>query len=393
MNVCFETFGCRLNRAEALEEEASYLAAGHRVVATHSEADLIVVRGCSVTGSAQRECERLIAHLKHKYPRAVVRVCGCLERNKRAAELPPPKPKEEPIPMRTARAFLKVEDGCSNHCSFCIVPHFRGAPRSEDFGALIGKAERFLAAGYRELVVTGCNLSLYASGGKRLADLVVALAELEPHSRIRLGSLEPSAAVNELVEAMAEHPNICRYLHLSVQSGSDIVLKAMNRHYRVRELDELINRAQVLMPRVALGCDMIAGFPGETELDHLASQSFLARHRLSRVHAFPFSVRPGTAAELLSGRLPHAVRNQRQRELALIGERNRQEVAKSFLDTEIEVVGERHRHFEGWSGEYFRFSSIDAVAAHRRELVRCRVTKVEGDVLYGRPLLNGRRDA
>ena len=211
MKVCFETFGCRLNKAEALQMEADYLARGWEVTSKHSDANLIVVRGCSVTARAQSDCEKLIEHLKRHYPAAQIKPCGCLKSDSRnPAVFPSIKQSNNQtvehssaIPTRTARAYLKIQDGCAGACTFCIVPKFRGESRSESFTGLLDRTKRFIDAGYREIVLTGCNLALYASEGKRLPELVSALADLSDSCRFRLGSLEPGPCALETVPAMA----------------------------------------------------------------------------------------------------------------------------------------------------------------------------------------------
>ena len=180
MKVCFETFGCRLNKAEALQMEADYLANGWEVTDNHADANLFVVRGCSVTARAQHECEKLISRLRRQYPAAEIKICGCLKSTDTSPTIEQSNNQTiSALPLRTARAYLKVQDGCAGKCAFCIVPKFRGESRSEPFTALLDRAKRFIDAGYREIVVTGCNLALYASEDNRLPDLVSALAGLD----------------------------------------------------------------------------------------------------------------------------------------------------------------------------------------------------------------------
>ena len=177
MNVCFETFGCRLNRAEALDQEARYAAEGHEIVALDDTfpPDVIVVRGCSVTAKAERDCRKAIAHLRARFPSARIELAGCLAG---ASAAPSEDIAPQTIPTRTARAYLKVQDGCSCKCTFCIVPSFRGPPRSVPFAQALSRARAFFDAGYREIVVTGCNLALYRDAGHGLADLLASLADL-----------------------------------------------------------------------------------------------------------------------------------------------------------------------------------------------------------------------
>ena len=387
MNVCFETFGCRLNRAEALEDEAKCLAAGHKVVTDHRDADFFVIRGCSVTSRAQHDCEKLIEHLHQKYPNKRIHITGCLK----DAHPLVVKVKDEtpPVPMSTARAYLKAQDGCNGECTFCIVPHFRGKSAAEDFTSVVDKAKRFIDAGYHEIVLTGCNLSLYASGGKRLSDLVAALAEIDPACRIRLGSLEPFLAAEETIDAIAEHENVCRFLHMPVQSGSNRILAMMKRPYTADKAEQLMHKALSLMPSVALGCDMISGFPGESDRDHLASETLLTRLKVVNVHSFPFSRRPGTPAATMAGQLDHGLVVNRAKALAKIGESNRRTYAKKFIDKTVEVVVESEQRACGWTGEYLWFEeqqsdlTMPQKESERRKTIRFKVKEAHGGVLYG----------
>ena len=388
MKVCFETFGCRLNKAEALQMEADYLARGWQLTKKHADADLFVIRGCSVTARAQSDCEKLIAHLKHKYPLAQLRICGCL--NNISARSPKPlKPLTplkplEPLPVRTARAYLKVQDGCAGKCTFCIVPKFRGASRSEDFTSLLDKAKRFIDAGYHEIVVTGCNLSLYASQGKRLPDLVTALAELDTGCRIRLGSVEPGACAVETVHAMAEHANVCRFLHLTVQSGSERILQTMRRPYSVRDIDRSASTAARLLPKLGLGCDLMTGFPGESELDHTATCGLLKRLPFNNAHVFPFSERPGTPAAAFLDVVPKHLRSARAHKLSKLIQSKRESFAKSFLGQTVETVVEDEKSGQGWTGEYLTCKPTSGTYK-RKSAIRMLITRIEGEILYGRP--------
>ena len=397
MKVCFETFGCRLNKAEALQMEADYLAEGWEVTEKHADANLIVVRGCSVTSRAQRECEKLIDHLKRHYPTTRLEICGCLPNTSNTQNLKTSNTQAS-VPTRTARAYLKVQDGCAGKCTFCIVPKFRGESRSEDFASLLDRAKRFIDAGYHEIVVTGCNLSLYCSRGKRLPDLLAALSDLTPSSnpqletrnpqletcRIRLGSVEPGACAIETVRAMAEHPNVCRFLHLAVQSGSEAVLKAMRRPYSVKDVDEVANLASELMPNLGLGCDLMTGFPGETEQDFIATKGLLKRLPFNNAHIFPYSRRLRTLAAAFPQQLPKDIRSARAHMLADVIRSKRTAFAKSFIGKTVEVIVEDAKTGRGWSGEYLPCEPV--IDTHQRKsLIRVCVTKAKDDTLFGRP--------
>ena len=384
MKVCFETFGCRLNKAEALQMEADYLADGWEVTTTHSDANLFVVRGCSVTARAQYECEKLIAHLKRRYPAAGIKICGCLKNGEAASSPLHRKNLASPLPVRTARAYLKVQDGCAGKCTFCIVPKFRGESRSEPFTGLLDRAKRFIDAGYHEIVVTGCNLALYASEGKRLPDLISALAELHTDCRIRLGSLEPGACAQETVHAMAEAPNVCRFLHLPVQSGTNKILKAMRRPYVVKDVEETATLAVKLMPDLGLGCDLMTGFPGESELDFAATRGLLKRLPFVHAHVFPFSKRPGTLAAGFPRQLAKDIRSARARLLSDEIRSKRRKFAKTFIGKTVEIVVEDEKTGRGWTGEYLPCEPLSGSFV-RKSIARIFVTRTKDDLLLGNP--------
>ena len=402
MKICFETFGCRLNRAEALQQEAEFTAAGWERTLSHEDADLIVVRGCSVTARAQRDCEKLIAHLREKYPQKRLVIEGCLEMRPTAAAgmpgadlMPPGAPRHQlrdgiqdlPVPTRTSRAYLKVQDGCSGRCAFCIVPKFRGRPVSVPFDEVLARAGKFVEAGYREIVVTGCNLSLYASAGRGLAELVAALAAVDPACRIRLGSIEPTANAGDVIHAVASSPNVCRHLHFAIQSGSNTILNLMRRPYHVHDLDRLLKMARALLPHAALGCDIITGFPGENELEFLATKGLLQRFAFSHIHAFPYSERPGTPAVMLGDVVPKNLRTKRAKLLSEMVAHQYSSFAKSFVGKTVEVIVEDEKHPGGWTGEYLWCSLAAADGetpdVKRKSRVRVNVTLAHHGLLAG----------
>ena len=362
MKVCFETFGCRLSRAEALDQEAEFAARGWIRTEGHADADLIVVRGCSVTRHAQRDCERLVEHIKRKYPFKRLVVTGCLaDKTKpfvlkqRTDGVPPP------VPTRTARAYLKVQDGCAGKCAFCIVPKFRG---------------------------TGCNLALYASDGKRLPDLLAALTDVAPPPlgagacRIRLGSLEPTPVAREIIDVIAERENACRFLHIPIQSGSNRILSLTSRPYSMKDVSEIVHLARERVPGIALGCDMMTGFPGEGDLDFLSTQGLISRARFERVHVFPFSERPGTAAAAMPGAVPDETRRARARELAAMADKQRSAAARGFIGKTVEFVVEDEKTCSGWTSEYFWCSCPHSHAA-RKSIARAKVRSTDGHMLMG----------
>jgi len=401
MKVAFVTFGCRLNRAESLDLEARYRTTGHEIIDLESippdmevVPDLILVRGCSVTAKAQRDCEKAIVHLRARFPSTEIRPIGCLTKALHAP-MPQPAIPNSPfktfnshlstfnsfsVPMQTSRAYLKIQDGCSGKCTFCIVPHFRGAPVSVPVGDITARTKSFLAAGYHEIVLTGCNLSLYKSDGHNLASLLHILAEHGTCSmRIRIGSLEPGKGCEKILDLMVEHPNICKFLHLSLQSGSDHILRRMKRPYNIESVDRFCTMARErLGPDLTLGADVITGFPGETDDDFTATRDFLIRHTFSNLHVFPYSERPGTPASMMDGAVPRATRLVRARNLTAIGRAQRSAFAQTFLGRDVEVCVERGGE-HGWTDAYLPCKWKGP--AERRSLVRKRIIAVSGDTL------------
>ena len=393
MRICFVTFGCRLNRAESLDLEAEYAAAGWDVVQLPSSVedcgaldapDVIIVRGCSVTAKAQRDCEKKIAQLRARFPEAEVLTVGCLPGAQPIpAHLAPPLSPDAtaPINRRLSRAYLKVQDGCSGKCAFCIVPSFRGSPVSVPFEQALVRARAYIDAGFREIVVTGCNLCLYRDSNRRLPELVSAIAGLESSGhRVRLGSIEPGLCDTSLLDAMETNPNICRFLHLSLQSGSNRILRLMRRPYTIEHVAEFCADARRrFSERLAFGADVITGFPGETDADFESTKAFLSSHLphpsspishlpllIPHLHIFPYSEREGPEAATMKPSVPVEVRRTRAKELEAIAAVNHEKFARSLIGQEVEVCVERDGN--GRTDEYVR--CLLKGTAPRRSLVR-----------------------
>ena len=283
---------------------------------------------------------------------------------------------------------------------------------SVPFSEIMVRTKSFLAAGYREIVLTGCNISLYKSDGHNLASILSILAELgtDPNwesrhlggaspcdaakmaafpvkrpsvgtvpARIRIGSLEPGRECEAVLNVMENHPNICRFLHLSLQSGSNRILKLMNRPYEITWAERFCTMARErLGPDLAFGADIITGFPGETDKDFEATRTFLVRHAFSNLHVFPYSERPDTPAATMDGSIPRSVRLVRARNLTALGRCQREAFAQTFLGREVEVCVERGGE-HGWTDAYLPCKWEGP--AERRSLVRKRVIAVDGDTL------------
>jgi threonylcarbamoyladenosine tRNA methylthiotransferase MtaB len=274
--------------------------------------------------------------------------------------------REGPIPERRSRPGLKIQDGCHLRCSYCIVSHLRGAPRSRSGAEVVREARRLTSAGFREIVLTGINLGLYgqevsapeqpAAAAGPLSALLHELCSIEGLARVRLSSLEPMTLRTELLETIGALPKVARHLHIAFQSGDDEVLRAMRRPYTAADLAALAEQVTAHIPGCALGVDVLAGFPGESDAAFARTLELLERLEVSYIHAFGYSERPGTAAADLGGRVPPALRKERVRALGELDGRLRLRFQRRLRGKRCDLVVERvaGARFEGLSGEYVR---------------------------------------
>ena len=324
MKACVFTLGCKVNEVESASFLSALEARGYEVTDTLCPADLYILNTCAVTAEAEKKSRQAIARIKKYNPRARIVVCGCAAQNHPEAfsgkegvglvtgamhkrgvldhlgetgvfleeeasfcELPAPK-------QTKTRAFVRIQDGCNRFCSYCLIPYLRGRTRSRASDAVVREAEGLTA---REIVLTGIDITSYRDGENGLGELLLRLKHLP--ARIRLGSLEEGIVTREFLEKMHAAGNVCEQFHLSLQSGSDAVLKKMNRRYTRAQYLEACALIYEYFPDAAITTDIIVGFPTETEEDFLASLSIIEEAGLARVHAFPYSRREGTNAAKL----------------------------------------------------------------------------------------------
>ena len=360
------TFGCRLNAFESEVIRRAAAAAGLR--------DAVIVNTCAVTAEAERQARQAIRRARRMHPEATIIVTGC------AAELAPERYAALPEVNRVlgnraklrpqsylpeglasvdlaetaghlvdgfagkSRAFLQVQQGCDHRCTFCIIPYARGPSRSVPIGRVAGQARRLVAAGYREIVLTGVDLTAYGgdlpgapSIGQMVRRLLAAVPELE---RLRLSSLDPAEIDVALWDLLAGEKRLMPHLHLSLQAGDDLVLKRMKRRHSRAEAIAVAGRARALRPEVALGADLIAGFPTETEDMFRRSLDLLAECELAFVHVFPYSTRPGTPASRMP-QLPDPLVKERAARLRAAGEAALAAELSSRVGSETDVLIER----------------------------------------------------
>jgi threonylcarbamoyladenosine tRNA methylthiotransferase MtaB len=377
--VFVQSFGCRASQADGAAIEASLADRGWLPVRDASDADLVILNTCTVTHGADVDARRAVRNLHRDHPNARVLVTGCYAQRApqelaqidgvrwvvgnshktQIADLVSTEDYHGQIligdisaskdflssPVRDirddrTRPNLKVQDGCSNKCSFCIIPSVRGRSRSAALQDVIHQVQD-LASRYVEVVLSGINLGRWGRdlpGNLRFSDLLRAILAQTPVQRLRISSVEPMDWSRELLELFASEPRIARHVHMPLQSGSDAVLKRMFRKYRARHYATRLQLARELMPDAAIGADVMTGFPGETESEFQETISFIEQHPFTYLHVFTYSERPGTAAASQSNQVPASERQKRTRILRELSETKNLAFRKRMLGRAISAV-------------------------------------------------------
>lgn len=389
MNVCFSHLGCKLNQAEIERLAREFLAAGHRVVDSPDEADLHVINTCTVTHVAAR-ASRKAASRSGRTLRTVV--TGCWAPEASGVDLVVPnaekdrlldrvhaafpelaEPEDEVpvpwvrLPFGNTRALVKVEDGCNMRCAFCIIPSTRGRQRSRPLPEIVTEVRSLVESGYREIVVTGVQISAYRSGDDRLYELVRAILRETEVPRLRLTSIAPWDLDERLLDLWSDR-RLCRHLHLSLQSGSTETLRRMRRPYTAEGFLGLVERVRQAVPGVAITTDVIAGFPGETEAEAAESLATVEAAGFAKVHAFPYSPRPGTEAADLPGQVPPEERKERMARLLAVADRSERAFRLAHLGRRETVLWEKPRDGmgQGLTDNYLRVLSSEGAALWNR---------------------------
>ena len=340
------TLGCRLNIADSALLTARIRKAGYDLCSGGEKADLIVLNSCAITAEAAAKSRRMVRRMRRENPGAQIMVTGC------AAQLDPesflaagadlalpnagkkvmPEGKWEggnagaerenfsedslsEFPFRS-RAFIKIQEGCNNFCTYCIVPYVRGRERSRHLGEVLEDCRKAVADGFPEIVLTGVNTCAYNDSGTDLAGLIRMVCDIPGEFRVRLSSTEPRMDNFSMIDAMAAGgEKVCRFLHLSLQYGSDRILKLMNRRYTCAEFRNFVAAAREKLPGVHIGTDVIVGFPGETDEDFKSCLEFVREIGFANIHIFSYSRRPGTPAADMANQVPPDVVKERFRQL------------------------------------------------------------------------------
>ncbi|WP_443649227.1 tRNA (N(6)-L-threonylcarbamoyladenosine(37)-C(2))-methylthiotransferase MtaB [Blautia faecicola] len=418
--VALHNLGCKVNAYETEAMQQMLEAAGYEIVPFEPGADIYVINTCSVTNIADRKSRQMLHKAKKMNPDAIVVAAGCyVQADTKKAEADASidiiignNKKQELIPIlesyRTGhqkttecvdinhtkeyenleidrteehtRAYLKVQDGCNQFCTYCIIPYARGRIRSKKTEDVINEVKRLAASGCQEVVLTGIHLSSYGKerpeDQENLLTLIQAVHQVDGIERIRLGSLEPGIITEEFAAAISSLPKVCPHFHLSLQSGCTTTLKRMNRRYTAEEYREKCEILRKYYPAPALTTDVITGFPGETEEEFEESRSFVDSIHFYETHIFPYSKREGTKAAGMPDQLTEQVKKERSRILIALGKEHQREYMEQFLGQEKEVLFEEQQTVEGqeyWTGHTMEYLKIAVISEENLENKRVMV--------------------
>lgn len=425
MKIAFYTLGCKTNQYETQAMERLLCEQGHEICSFEDDCDCYIVNTCSVTAVADKKNRAIIRRCRREHPQAILGVCGCYSQHAAQAvrELEVDvvggsggrqqfledllaaaqsrtyqehldnalrRREFEVLPagglQERTRAMLKVQDGCTNFCTYCIIPYTRGPIRSAPLETAVAQAKQLEQAGYREIVVTGIEIAGWGRDlpGKPPVWLLIAeICKAVPHLRIRLGSLEPRIVTEEFAAALSGFQNLCPQFHLSMQSGCDTVLARMKRKYNTEEYMESLERLRNAFPGCAITTDMIVGFPGETEEEFEKSLSFIRQCRFADMHIFPYSRRPGTPAAEMPGQLPNAVKEERSRRAIAVAQDMSRCYHQELLGTTqaVLVEGMEGEHSVGHAMNYVKIYIPGAYP--RNEIQTVAVKSLYGDGVTG----------
>lgn len=402
MKAALHNLGCKVNAYETEAMQQILEEAGYEIVPFSEYADVYVINTCSVTNMADRKSRQMLHRAKKQNPDAIVVGAGCYVQTKEAQALVDESidivignnKKHELVPLlreyeashrkmacvadinhekqayeelslsRTAehtRAFIKVQDGCNQFCTYCIIPFARGRVRSRELPDVLQEIRTLAKSGYREVVLTGIHLSSYGvDNGESLLHLIEAVHELEGIERIRLGSLEPRIVTDAFAKRLSELPKICPHFHLSLQSGCDTVLSRMNRRYDTAEYEAGCALLRRYFEHPAITTDVIVGFPGETDEEFETTERYLERIHFYEMHIFQYSRREGTKAAAMPDQVPEAVKKERSEKLLALGHRMSEEFRRYYLGRQVTALLEEEflydgkRYYIGYTKEYVK---------------------------------------
>ncbi len=433
MTVAFHTLGCKVNQYDTQAMRELMAAAGYTPVSFQSSADIYVLNTCTVTGVGDHKSLQMARRIRRQHPDSLLVLCGCMAQKQgerllkdtgahlvlgtqfrgeivsligqvlregkpvcAVSPFPPALP-FEPLNISEisghTRASIKIQEGCGNRCTYCIIPSVRGPIRSRSLEDLTAEVLRLRGRGFSEIVLTGIHLASYGQEipGRpfSLLDAIRCVHEVDGIERIRLGSLEPLIASDSFCRALKDLPKVCPQFHLALQSGSDTVLQRMKRRYNTSQYLAAVDRIREIYPLASLTTDILTGFPGETESEFQETCRIIGKVGFSRIHVFPYSPREDTPAAAMSGQLSAAEKERRVRELIGLGRHAARQYLSSWLNRESVVLAEKQTHgcWEGYTPEYIRVTLPPGTVCQSGLLLPVRLTGFSGDGMSGEPVL------
>lgn len=430
--IAFHTLGCKVNQYDTQAMRELFLAAGYEEVPFSAEAEVYLINTCTVTGTGDRKSLQLARRVRREHPSARLILCGCMAQKQGQALLEETgadlvlgtrfrgevvsllrqaeqenrpvcavAPLPEGLPFEAlnitqvsehTRATVKIQEGCNNRCTYCIIPSVRGPIRSRRPADLREEILRLRDAGFVEIVLTGIHLASWGldwpGSGLTLLDAIRVVHDVEGIERIRLGSLEPVIATEAFAAALRDLPKVCPQFHLALQSGSDTVLARMRRRYNTSQYLRAADHLRNAFPHAAFTTDILTGFPGETEQEYQETRAFIEKMGYARIHVFPYSPREDTPAAAMPGQLSPALKEQRARELIALGEQVARRYLESWLNQETVLLPEEKLHgcWEGYTPEYIRVTLPPDVECVSGSLLPVRLTALSPKGMLAVPL-------
>lgn len=428
--VIFHTLGCKVNQYETEAMEELFEKNGYEIVDKEEMADIYVVNTCTVTNFGDRKSRQFIRRAKKLNPDAIIAVVGCYsqiapdeveeiegvdviigttQRDKIVELCEEAALKNKQINIvediskykdferlnivdikEKTRANIKVQEGCNQFCSYCIIPYARGPIRSRDLEDTIEEVKRLSDAGFKEIILTGIHIASYGKdiNGPGLIDIIEKIANVEGIERIRLSSLEPTLIDEQFMERAVKTKKLCDHFHLSLQSGSNSVLKRMNRKYTTEEYASIVNTIRKYMPNAGITTDIIVGFPGETDEEFQETCNFVKNIGFSKIHVFKYSPREGTVASKFKEQIHGSIKQNRSETLISLGDKMTYDFNRKFIGQELPVLFEENsagnpKFIEGYTTNYIRVK-VQAPDEIKGSILPIKLLKVEEEFLIGK---------
>lgn len=376
------TLGCKVNSYESNFMKEALVKNGFSFCNLNEKCDILILNTCTVTDTSDKKSLKEVRRLKRENPNAILVVCGCSVQNDKTKYddlginilmgninksnivsiiekyLDDKTPveyvaKTRDLPFENmevdisdhTRAYIKIEDGCDNFCSYCIIPFVRGKKRSKDFSLVLREVEHLANNGYKEIVLTGIDTGGYESNGKDLTDLIHEMSKINGIERIRQSSIEITQINDKFINELKNNNKICDHIHIPLQSGSDSILKLMNRKYDLKYFFDKIDMIRSVRPDISITTDVIVGFPGETEEMFLETMETCKKINFSKIHAFPYSERKGTKASMMDGKVPESVKHERVKKLLELSDSLEKSYYDKFKGKKLDVLIEEVNEF------------------------------------------------